>query len=203
MEQLKTVSDSEDESSKRLIKIANIHSNFVEEILIWSLKFCAIIMFLILFCGVFKIAVGVFNMFHQFFVCSKSESTLLSAVLNGLELIFVSPLIYLLMLSIFKYINAVRIRFEPDLNKKIKYLNNALLEIMTVKILSVALFISIIILHAIDLILKNEMNANIIIYSGTLLIILIGYYFLLDILANGLRKRLLEDPFGTHVTPDN
>jgi hypothetical protein len=164
------------------------HSHAVEKILIFVLWLCAIIMFLILGCGIFKIGKAIYYMFAD----PAHEKAVLSHILNGLELIFVSPLIYLLMLSLLKYINAVKPRIEPDLAKKNKYLNNALLEIMTVKTLSVALFISILILHSIELLLENNMTINNLMYHGILLIILIGYYYLLDILAGALKKHLLE-----------
>jgi len=168
----------------------DFHSAVVEKCLIVSLWFCASIMFLIQLCGIFKIFNGIYVMFYQSLKFPKVKESLLSDILNGLELIFVSPLIYLLVLSLLKYINVVKPRSESDLNKKSRYLNNALLEIMTVKLLSVALFISILVLRSIDLVFNDEMSPHLILYIAVLLVILIVYYYVLDLLAENIKKHL-------------
>ena len=94
------------------------------------------------------------------------------------------------MLSRTKYINSVQPRPIEKLKEKGVYLNNAMLEIMTVKILSVSLFISILILHAIDLILLDQMTVHLIVFIGVLMVILIAYYCILDHYAHELKKFL-------------
>ena len=104
------------------------HSKSVEKALSVCLWCCAVVMFLIFACGVYDIGKGIFLMF------AGHPGHLISAILNGLELIFVSPLIYLLMLSLYKYVNAVQPQPIEHLKEKTKYLNNVMLEITTVKI---------------------------------------------------------------------
>jgi hypothetical protein len=161
------------------------HSTIIEKVLLIFLWCCAGIMFVILCGGMYVIILGVYRVI----VC-KPHTEPISVILNGLELIFVSPLIYLLMLSLTKYINSVQPRPIEKLKEKGVYLNNAMLEIMTVKILSVSLFISILILHAIDLVLLDEMTTHLIVFIGVLLVILIAYYCILDHYAKELKKFL-------------
>lgn len=166
------------------------HSRVVDKVMIICLWCSAGVMFLIIGCGVYQIIAGIYHMIVLAGEAGKGR--LVSEILNGLELIFVSPLIYLLMLSLAKYINAVQPKPIEQLKNKHTYLNNAMLEITTVKILSVSLFISILILHAIDVVLADGMTTHLIIYIGVLLVTLIVYYCILDRCAAELKKLLVE-----------
>ncbi len=133
--------------------------------------------------GIVKIAFGIYQ------ECSNSDNTGLIKILEGLELIFVAPLSYLLILSLTKYISATKPEINPSLEIKKKYINHSSLEITNVKILTTSLFISILLLHSIRLILQKEMSYNLIIYVLSLIVILIVYYLMLDSVANKLRAK--------------
>ena len=166
----------------------NSHSSLVEKGLVAGLGCCAIVMFATLGCGIYLLGAA----FVHVFTTKQGGTQLLGEILNALEIVFVSPLVYLLMLSLFKYISAVKPRVDQDLRKKTIYLDNAQLEILTVKSLSVSLFTSILILHALELILAGAMTTQMVLTIGIILLILIGYYWILDKLAGELKKRLDE-----------
>lgn len=171
-----------------LSKKLDIHSNFITNAFIIALWFTSILMFIIMGVGFYKIVVGVINETHLIETIG-SESNGIITILQGLELIFVSPLFYLLTLSLTKYISASKPEVNPvNIDEKRKFMNHSIMEIMNVKILSTGLFISISILHFLTLIIKNQMSDNLLLYIAVLLIILIGYYFVLDKTVEKLRK---------------
>jgi hypothetical protein len=166
----------------------NRHGDVVVKGLLVGLWCSAIAMFAVMGFGLYKIGLAIYDQISG----KVAAISLLSEILNALELIFVSPLVYLLMLSLLKYISAVRPRLNPDLKQRAKYIDNAQLEIITVKILSTSLFISILILHSLELILSARMTTQLIAFIGVILGILIIYYFILDYLSGELKRRIHE-----------
>jgi len=160
----------------------------VETGLLIGLYFSAFIMFVTFGIGLYKIIHGLAVEFMPL----ETKKALINEFLEGLELIFVSPLAYLLLLSLLKYNSAVRPRLNPDLKIKTKYIGNAKLEITTVKSLTVSLFISIIILHTMEEIFTGKATLLLIAIIGILIAILIGWYYLLDRLSDELEKKIIE-----------
>lgn len=162
------------------------HSKFITIGFIVALWIATLVMFLLMSCGIYKAGLGMFLEFKG------EELAGLIKILGGLELIFVSPLIYLLVLSLTKYISATR----PEIDKiganssphtKRKFINFAMMEIINVKTLIVGLFISILTLHSIQFILEDVSHSLPTIFIVAIFAILIVYYFVLDHLAEGLR----------------
>ncbi|OQP59675.1 hypothetical protein A3860_36510 [Niastella vici] len=165
-----------------------LHGKIVETGLLIGLWVSAFIMFITLGIGLYKIIHGLVVEFMPL----ETKKVLINELLEGLELIFVSPLAYLLVLSLLKYNSAVKPRLNPDLKTKSKYIGNAKLEITTVKSLSVSLFISIIILHTMEDIFTGKLTLTLITIIGFLLAILICWYYLLDRLSDELEKKIIE-----------
>jgi len=161
------------------------HSKLVLDILIFFSWLTSAIMFIIVSAGIFTILWGV--LFELQILKADDENIGIIKILHGLELIFVSPLLYFLILSLIKYFSAIKPEVDPDLSKKKEYVKHSLHEITNVKILTVSLFISLLILHSIKLVLQKEMDSSSIVYIISILIILIGYYFILDNVAEKLR----------------
>lgn len=118
----------------------------------------------------------------------KPEEHGIVEILEGLEFIFVSPLCYLMLLSMSKYVFATRPEVNPSLEEKKMYVTNSVAEILNVKTFTTGLFISILFLHAIRIILDDAVNLKALIYLSSIIVLLISYYFTLDLILGKLRR---------------
>ncbi len=173
-------------SEDNLQKHFRLHSRFIINGLLGTLWVTTIIMFTLIIVGIYKIGWGIY------FEFSNNDTNGLIAILDGIEVIFLSPLIYLLTLSLTKYISATRPEVDsgdPHSNpeSKRKFINFAIMEIMNVKTLIVGLFISILTLHSLKEILLDKSTSIPILSIVSILSLLIFYYFVLDKLAEKLR----------------
>lgn len=120
----------------------------------------------------------------------KTGNEIIIEIFHGLELIFLSPIPYLLMLSLTKYIYATKPELNPsDLIAKKQYMNHSFFELTNVKILNVGIFISLIIIHSITLLLKNAIIIDSVISISILLTVLFLYYYLLHKAAESLKNK--------------
>ncbi len=163
----------------------NLHSKVLLDTFIILLWITSVFMFVIIFLGSIKICHGIYL---EFKIYHETENLGIIRILEGLEFLFVSPLSYLLMLSITKYVFATKLEINPSLDIKQGFIQHSILEITNVKIYTVGLFISLLFLHSIKLILKDTMIIDKGIYIILILSGLIAYYFALDHAAEKLKK---------------
>ncbi len=162
------------------------HSTVISVIFLIFLWLTALAMFLIISFGLYHIGNAIYTFLFGTLSSETSKGNVLIEILHGLEFVFVSPIFYLLVLSLTKYVMATKPEIDPDtdlLNKKRTFMRHSMLEFINVKVFTVGLFISLLILHALKLILEGSMNVNSIIYIGALAIILLRYYVILDRVA--------------------
>ena len=150
------------------------HSNASVIFFIGVLWLTLILMAIIIISGIFTIGVGIYDEIW------RTNKKGLIEILHGIELIFVSPLPHLIITSFSKYLSATRLEVGTDLKIKKDYIRHSILEITNAKIFTIGLFISLLFLHAIDLVLQKELDMGLLIYVLPLIAMLIIFYFLLD-----------------------
>lgn len=181
-------------------------SNFVRHAFIACLWVTSLLMYLIMLAGIIVIFKGVYEIEvvkeifcffgkKEFLPSNQEENEGLIEILHGLELIFVSPLFYLLISFFNKYTSLTQPQVlgpedigEVNIILRKKLVDYSLYELTIAKLLSVSLFISILISQSICLILREVMTLSSLFYLVTLILVLIGYYYLLDNLIEKLRK---------------
>ena len=139
-----------------------------------------LLMTIIIIAGLITICLGLYVE-----IWGKDKNGLVE-ILHGIELIFISPLPHLIITSFAKYLSATRLEVGADLEVKKKHMKHAIFEITNAKIFTVGLFISLLVLHAIDLLLQKKMDNELLIYFLPLIAILIIFYFLLDKMSGKL-----------------
>lgn len=184
--------DQKNSINERLKKGINFHARVSLLILFGILWIASIIMFATIAAGVLKISYGIFIEFKEI---SHIQNEGILEILHGLELIFLSPLIYFLILAFAKYFSIIK----PEINKDIKdlqekreRLKHVIHEINYVKLLTISLFLSLLVLHSISLVIRNEFTPNgmNIIFMISILLVLIIYYYVLDTITEKLRKKI-------------
>ena len=178
---------AENSQAEKLRARLNLHSKMILNVFVILLWATSILMFIIILLGIAKISQATYQ---EFVTCHKVENVGIIKILEGLEFVFVSPLLYLLIQSITKYVFATKPEINPSLEVKRDFIKYSILEITNVKIYTAGLFISLLFLHSIKLILQESMVVEKIIYIISILVILITYYFILDIIAEKLRRKV-------------
>lgn len=145
--------------------------------LIWATSVLMLIMATV---GVVKVCMGVYS---EIVHVTASHTAGVVKVLEGLELIFISPLVYLLVLSVTKYFHATRLEVDPALETKREFVKYSLSQIGDVKKMIVSLFITFILLHLIKSAVAGSLDQTTFFFSCIIAIILIGYYSILAIVS--------------------
>jgi hypothetical protein len=167
-----------------------LHSQFTLKVLFAFLWITASVMFLTIIAGICKITYGIFL---EFYMVGNNSNDGILKILHGLELIFLSPLVYFLLLALCKYFSVIKpeVKASTDnLQFKREYLTHAIHEINYVKLLTISLLISILVLHAISFLIVNKLDFTGLSILATIciLLILILYYYVLDVANEKLRK---------------
>lgn len=207
-----------------------LQSNFVKHAFVVCLWVTSLLMYLIMLAGIMVILRGItkidvvqeiVNIFrHSPPANTKEVSTALCQtsapdsvddneglieILHGMELIFVSPLFYLLISFFTKYTSLANPevqeagKIETNIARKKIVVDYLLSELTIVKLLSTGLFLSILISHSISLILRKDMTFSDLFYTIALIPVLIGYYYILHTMIEKARKK---ENGGTDNTQD-
>jgi hypothetical protein len=147
--------------------------------------------------GFWEIGKGVLMFFGAFphpAESSSPDAAALHLATRGLEFLFLAPLGYFLVLGVARYIEAVSpASVQEEEDSDFLLLDEARADLLIVKAFSVALFIAVIAASVVGKLLTREGIDYKTALCGSLLIVVLGIYFVaLEKLATTLRREILD-----------